>query len=310
MPKLGSLGVDPGRGGPLAHAQAGVLVGAQEAPELEVVVARQTFQPAPEVPPQHGHTPDQYRVGRQAIDGDGQIVERRGPHEVLPEPDPQPPGPDALMAGALRAQVDEAEGLEINALGKPAEHTGAVTVDAVPHDLAHEAADLLKAGDSIELGHAHRHLVAADLRHKRTAVRMDEVGLAGSGSDPRIALHPLHQQLEVADRELQIHVQLTDIVEVLQPHRLQAGVERRDHTRAHLPMAAIGAPHQAQVGQSAGVRLQDGRGIVSRSVVYDYPKGWRYRLSCHAVESATKILGLVPAWRDEQVSSRWGHADI
>ena len=40
MPKLGSLGVAPGRGGPLTHAQVGVLVGAEEALELEVVARR------------------------------------------------------------------------------------------------------------------------------------------------------------------------------------------------------------------------------------------------------------------------------
>ena len=82
---------------------------------------------------------------------------------------------------------------------------------------------------------------------------MDEPGLAGGGPDPRIALHPLHQQLEVADRQVQIHVQLAQVVEVLQAHRLQAGVEGLDDARAHLPAAAIGAPHHAQVGQSAGV---------------------------------------------------------
>jgi hypothetical protein len=98
--------------------------------------------------------------------------------------------------------------------------------------------------------------------------------------------------------------------EVLQPHRLQAGVEGRDHARAHLPMAAIGAAHHAQIGQSAGLRLQDGRGVVSRSVVYHHPKGWRHRLSRHAVERATEVLRLVPAWRDEQVASRRGHEDI
>jgi len=33
-PELGPLGIDPSRGGPLADAQAGKLVGAEEAPEL------------------------------------------------------------------------------------------------------------------------------------------------------------------------------------------------------------------------------------------------------------------------------------
>ena len=51
VPKLGPLGIDPGRGGPLAHAQASVLVGAKEAPELGVVVARQALEPTPEITP-------------------------------------------------------------------------------------------------------------------------------------------------------------------------------------------------------------------------------------------------------------------
>src|SRR5262252_6598480 len=200
MPEVGSLGVHAGRSGALAHPQTSVLVGAKEAPELEVVVAWQALKPAPEVAPQHGHAADQHRVSRQTVDGDHQIVEGRGAHEVLPEPDPKPPGPDALMAGALRAQVDETDGLEIDALGDPAEHATPMAVDAVPHDLAHEAADLLEAGDPVELGHAHRHLVPTDLRHQRATLRVDEPRLAGGGPEARIALHPLHQHLEVADR--------------------------------------------------------------------------------------------------------------
>ena len=37
MPEAGALGRDLGRVGPLAHSQAGVLIGAEETPELEVV---------------------------------------------------------------------------------------------------------------------------------------------------------------------------------------------------------------------------------------------------------------------------------
>jgi hypothetical protein len=39
-PELGPLGVDPSRSRPLAHTQARVLVGAEETPELEVIVTR------------------------------------------------------------------------------------------------------------------------------------------------------------------------------------------------------------------------------------------------------------------------------
>jgi len=36
MPEAGALGRDLGRVGPLAHSQAGVLIGAEETPELAV----------------------------------------------------------------------------------------------------------------------------------------------------------------------------------------------------------------------------------------------------------------------------------
>jgi hypothetical protein len=97
------------------------------------------------------------------------------------------------------------------------------------------------------------------------------------------------------------------IVEVLQANRLQAGVEGLDDARPHLPAAAIGAPHQAQVGQSARLFLEDGRGSVGRSVVHDHPQRWPHRLRCHAVERAAEVLGLVPARRDKQVASRGVH---
>src|SRR5271165_2992546 len=122
------------------------------------------------------------------------MVKRRGTHEILPEAVPNPPGPDTLLAGAGGAQVDEADGLEIDALGDPAKHAGPVAVDAVPHHLAHEAANLLEAGDAIELGHPHRHLVSTDFRHERAALRVKEPRLAGGSPNARIALHPLHEQ--------------------------------------------------------------------------------------------------------------------
>ena len=40
VPDMGPLDVDPGSGGPLAHEQTSVLVGAEEPPELNIVVAR------------------------------------------------------------------------------------------------------------------------------------------------------------------------------------------------------------------------------------------------------------------------------
>src|SRR5262245_44446034 len=167
------------------------------------------------------------------------------------------------MARAHRAQVDETEGLDIDALSYPAEHAGPVAVDAVPHDLPHEATDLLEARDPIELGHSNRHLVPTDFRHQCAALGVDKPRLAGGRADARIALHPLHQQLEVADWQLQVHVELAYVLEVLEVHRVQAGIERLNDARSHLPTAAIAAPYNAQVRQTADVLFQDDRGFVT-----------------------------------------------
>jgi len=65
-PGGGPLRVDALDGPALAPEQARVLVPAQEAPELEVVVARHPLHGAGEVPPQHGHRADDRRVPRHA----------------------------------------------------------------------------------------------------------------------------------------------------------------------------------------------------------------------------------------------------
>ncbi|SRR5208282_3729781 len=46
VPEARPLSVHSGRGGPLSHAQACVLVGLEETPELQVVVAGQALEPA------------------------------------------------------------------------------------------------------------------------------------------------------------------------------------------------------------------------------------------------------------------------
>ena len=166
MPEVRPLIFEANGGGALSRPQARVLIGTQETPEFRIVVTRQALQPASEVTPQHGDAADQRRMRRQAGDRHRKVVERRGAHEILAEAGAQPSGPDAVVAGALRAQMNEANGFEIDALGDPAEHAGAVAVDAVPHHLTHEAADFLEAVDPIEFGHADRHLVAADLGHQ------------------------------------------------------------------------------------------------------------------------------------------------
>src|SRR5437660_3330123 len=111
------------------------------------------------------------------------MVERRGTHEVLAIPHPKTPSPNTLMAGALRTQVDESEGLDIDALGDPAEHAGPMAVDAVPHHFPYEATNFLEAGDAVEFRHSDRHLVTAQLRNQGAPPRMDEPWLTGGGPE-------------------------------------------------------------------------------------------------------------------------------
>ena len=103
-------------------------------------------------------------------------------------------------------------------------------VDAVPHDLAHEAAELLEAIAAIELGRADRGFVAVALADE-LAVGVD-VGLAAAGGDARVGLHALHQVLEVARRQDQVEVELAEVVVVVGVDGLVAGVERLDDAGA------------------------------------------------------------------------------
>src|SRR3974377_620820 len=54
VPEVIPLSVDTGRRGLLSDAQARVLVGLEETPKLQVIVARQALEPASEVTPHHG----------------------------------------------------------------------------------------------------------------------------------------------------------------------------------------------------------------------------------------------------------------
>src|SRR3954447_8539545 len=107
MPEVRALGFGTESRGSLSHAQARMLVRAQEMPELRIVIARQGLEPALEITPQHGHAADDSGVGRKMIERYRHIIEWRGTHEVLPESGSNSPSPDAVLASALRTQVDK-----------------------------------------------------------------------------------------------------------------------------------------------------------------------------------------------------------
>ena len=64
VPKAGPFSVDAGRGGLFSYVQACVLIGSEETPELQVVVAGEAIEPASEVTPEHRNAADQHRVSR------------------------------------------------------------------------------------------------------------------------------------------------------------------------------------------------------------------------------------------------------
>src|SRR5258705_9664489 len=223
FPRPRSLLVELARRGRLAQPQARMLVTAQELAEAGLLVPRRALERAGEIAPEHRDAAVHGRVLGQPVERDRQVVERGSPHEVLAEAGPDAPRPDALaLAGPHRAQVEEAEIGIVHALRDPAQHARAVAVDPVPHDLPYEAADLAEASDPVELGHPHRHLVAADFGDALAGARMDEPGFSRAGPETRLPLHPPHQELEVAGWQIEVHVELAEVVVVVEVEALQA----------------------------------------------------------------------------------------
>src|SRR5580693_4503946 len=205
--------------------------------------------------------------------------------------------------------MDESQRLVVHALGDPAEHPAPVTIDAVPHNLAYESPYLAEAPNSVELGHTDRHLVAANLGNWFPAAGGNEVGFSRCGAEPRIRLHPLHQQFEVTGRKIKIEIELAEVVKLLERDRLQAGVEGLDYTRAYAANAAVRSPDHPQVRDARAVTLQDRSGIVGGTIVYNDPKSRRDALGRNAVKGAAHVLRLVTTGRDQYVPAV-GHSEI
>src|SRR5262249_41282266 len=157
-----------------AKPQACVLIRPKKAPELGVVITWHALKPTGEVTPQHRDAAEQRWMCGQAIQCHGEIVHWRSSHVVLAKPSSNAPCPYAVLASTLRTQVNEAQRLDIHTFSDPAQHAGAMAVDAIPHDLPDEASDLFEAGYPIELSHSDRHLVPAHLRYQGPAARVNK----------------------------------------------------------------------------------------------------------------------------------------
>ena len=178
-----------------------------------------------------------------------------------------------------------------------------MAIDAVPHHLADESPDLPEAGDPVELGRPHRHLVANGLRDQRPSLGVREPGLPGGRPQARLDLHSRHEQLEVARREVEVGIELAHIVELVELDRLEPAVEGFDDPGPYVAPPAVAVPHDAQVGEPGRILLEDGRRLVGRAVVDHHPeRGWD-RLGRHAVECPSNEPGLVATGRDEEIAS-------
>ena len=147
----------------LAGAQRAELVAAEEAGEVRVAEPRRAAERGAQVA--HGE-PERAGDERRLLDP----VDRGGGEEQRVRADPPlrlavagAAVAQALLARPHRAQVEEAGLLLVAAAGAPAVPARHVAVEHVPAVLDDEAADRLEGGPAVELDHADRGLVAAEL---------------------------------------------------------------------------------------------------------------------------------------------------
>src|SRR5258708_7799558 len=306
---------------PLALEQARPLIAAQEAPELLVAVARLPAQEATEVPDRHAEaTHDERRPGH-SVRRAPEHVHRRRAHEVLATSVPFAARPPTLVACPHRAQVGEAQRRVVPRDRDPAKLPAAVSVDAVPHDLPYEATDLSEARRAIELGHAHRVLVADLLRDQPRAVADGELyrgrGHAGRNevwfprarADARLSLYAVHKDGEVSGRQVEVQVELADVVVGKRIDGLVTRVEGIDHAPPHLADAALGSANDPHVREPRRVLLEDLWRLVLGAVVHKDPPGGRLRLARDRLQGAARILGLLAARCDQATPSGAPPAD-
>jgi len=133
----------------------------------------------------------------QAKNATGREIEQTGAHEILSGPVPHPTGEDTLVARSHGSHVDELEIGLIPASCSPAKHPAPMTVNPIPHDPPDKSANLLEAGNAVELCHAHRYLIATFFAGEAWWLMSDEVRFAATCAKLGVGLHFLDQLLEV-----------------------------------------------------------------------------------------------------------------
>src|SRR5579862_4343841 len=100
---------------------------------------------------------------REAIDRAGKHVCDARSHEILPDTVPHAACPPIFMARPHWPQMLEFQFLIRPRYRNPAEHPASMAINSIPHQLAHEPADLLKTFRTVEFHHADGIFIAAFL---------------------------------------------------------------------------------------------------------------------------------------------------
>ena len=173
-----------------------------------------------------------------------------------------------------------------------------MAVNAVPHHLADEPADLLETFPAVELGHAVGELVAAAFEDE--GLVHGDVGLAAGGSQVGIGREPVHQVGEVAGPEIQVAVELADEIVGVQVGQFEAGVEGLDDAGPDPPLRSRWPVQDMDPGVPSGCLIGDGAGGVAAAVVNDEPGRHPVRLGGHALHGPLQVLRLILDRRDHQ----------
>src|SRR6267378_3812730 len=290
----------------LAHQQGASLVSAQKAPERGVLVPRLALRGAFYVSPKHGQAAQNIGFFADPVDRGSGHEQEAGAHEIVSKSLAHAAREDALLAGTHAAQMDEPQLGLVPAACDPALHAAAMTIDPVPHHLPDETADLLEAGNPIELRHAEGGLVTVALSDQRPLLL--EVSLPAARTESGVGHHPLHQDFEIPRRKAQVEIQLAKVVVVVRVDRVVPGVERLYDARADGAAPAIASGHDLDPFVLPRVRGQYLWRLVRGAIVDNDPFRGTNRLRQHGLQRLPHELCFVAARGDQHIAAGIFHS--
>src|SRR5262245_1256963 len=122
--------------------------------EFHILIAGLARERGLQPSPYHREATQNIRFSIQPVDRTGDDEEEPSTHEILAIAVAHTPGINVFLAGPLRPKMDETQFRFVPATGDPTIHAAAMTVDSVPHHLAHKAANRLETRHSVEFRRA------------------------------------------------------------------------------------------------------------------------------------------------------------